>query len=150
AVRAGSTKVPEVNLSLADPAHVATPTTFPITTPDASGCLHMIGAGTQNTVYAERVRSFDWSNMFSRLHGAAFIRQLGEKCREAYEFTLIDSRTGIADTAGIATILLPDRVVLCFTPNRQSVLGIRAIADSIAASRSSLRLLPVVTRVEKG
>jgi Tetratricopeptide repeat/CobQ/CobB/MinD/ParA nucleotide binding domain len=145
-----STDIQEFDLSLADPAHVATPTSFPIEGTGEAGCLHMIGAGTQNTVYADRVRNFDWAGTFSRLGGAAFIRRFAEKCRAAYEFTLIDSRTGIADTAGIATILLPDRVVLCFTPNRQSVLGIRAIGDSIAVARPSLRLLPVVTRVEKG
>jgi tetratricopeptide (TPR) repeat protein len=137
-------------LSLADPGHVATATSFPTEGPDATGCLHMIGAGMQNSAYADRVRTFDWAALFSRLDGAAFIKCLGEKCRTAYDFTLIDSRTGIADTAGITTVLLPDRVVLCFTPNRQSVLGIRAIGESIQAARPSLRLLPVVARVEKG
>src|SRR5882757_874711 len=48
------------SLSLADPAHVATPTRFPLEGPGASGCLHMVGAGTQNIVYADRVRNFDW------------------------------------------------------------------------------------------
>jgi len=104
----------------------------------------------QNTVYADRVRNFDWAAMFSRLDGATFVRSFGKACRDAYDFTLIDSRTGIADSAGIATILLPDRVVLCFTPNRQSVLGVRAIGDSILRARPKQRLLPVVTRVEKG
>jgi hypothetical protein len=136
-------------LSLADPAHIATHTSFPIKSPGA-GCLHIIGAGMQNTVYADRVRNFDWAGMFTRLDGATFIKQFGEQCRRAYDFTLVDSRTGIADTAGIATILLPTRVVLCFTPNRQSVLGIRAIGESILAAQPELRLLPMVTRVEKG
>jgi cellulose biosynthesis protein BcsQ len=151
AARTGSTEGGDFNpLSLADPAHVATPTSFPMERPGTTGCLHMVGAGMQNAVYADRVRSFDWAAMFSRLDGATFIRQFGEKCRTTYDFTLIDSRTGIADAAGIATIVLPDRVVLCFTPNRQSVLGVRAIGESIMAARPSLRLLPVVTRVEKG
>ncbi|MCI0348458.1 MAG: tetratricopeptide repeat protein, partial [Acidobacteriales bacterium] len=118
--------------------------------PDTRGCLHMVGAGKQNTAYADRVRSFDWAAMFSHIGGADFIKRFGKNCRTTYDFTLIDSRTGIADTAGIATILLPDRVVLCFTPNRQSVLGIRAIGESLMAARPLLRLLPVVTRVEKG
>jgi tetratricopeptide (TPR) repeat protein len=137
-------------LSLADPTHVATPADLPLEGPDKRGCLHIIGAGMQNTVYADRVRNFDWAALFSHLDGASFVRRFGEKCRSAYDFTLIDSRTGIADTAGIATIVLPDRVVLCFTPNRQSVLGIRSIGESIMSSRPDLRLLPVVTRVEKG
>jgi tetratricopeptide (TPR) repeat protein len=137
-------------LSLADPAHVASLTSFPVEGHEPPGCLHMIGAGIQNRVYAERVRSFDWAEMFSRLKGAEFVKRFGEKCRGTYDFTLIDSRTGIADTAGIATIVLPSVVVLCFTPNRQNVLGIRAIAESIVAARPQLRLLPVVTRVEKG
>jgi hypothetical protein len=131
-------------LSLADPAHVVVPTSFP------GGVLDFIGAGAQNPIYADRVRGFDWGAMFSRLDGAAFVKRFGENCRNEYEFTLIDSRTGIADIAGVATISLPDRVVLCFTANRQSVLGTRAIGDSIRQVRASLSLLPVVMRVEKG
>jgi tetratricopeptide (TPR) repeat protein len=137
-------------LSLADPAHVAIRTNFFVEGPGERGHLDFIGAGTQNSAYADRVRNFDWSAMFTRLSGAAFVARFGERCREAYDFTLIDSRTGIADTAGIATIALPDRIVLCFTPNRQSVLGIRAIGESILAAQQGLRLVPVVTRVEKG
>jgi hypothetical protein len=137
-------------LSLADPAHAATPTSFQAEGAGKHGCLHIIGAGMQNAIYGDRVRGFNWGEMFSRLKGEEFVRRFGKKCRERYEYTLIDSRTGIADTAGIATITLPDRVVLCFTPNRQSVLGVRAVGDSIMKARPSLRLLPVVTRVEKG
>jgi tetratricopeptide (TPR) repeat protein len=137
-------------LSLADPAHVAIRTSYRAEKSGERGHLDFIGAGMQNNVYSDRARTFDWPAMFSRLDGAAFISRFGERCREAYDFTLIDSRTGIADTAGIATIVLPDRVVLCFTPNRQSVLGIRAVGESILAARPQLRLLPIATRVEKG
>jgi MinD-like ATPase involved in chromosome partitioning or flagellar assembly len=139
-------------MSLADPAHAVIRTTLRLDrrTKTETGRLDFIGAGLQSPAYADRVRNFDWAAMFSRLEGAKFIRAFGERCRQEYEFTLIDSRTGIADTAGITTILLPDRVVLCFTPNRQSVLGVQAIGASIAEARPLLRLLPVVTRVEKG
>ena len=59
--RIGSTDIHEFDLSLADPAHVAIPTNFPIEGTSASGCLHMVGAGIQNSVYADRVRNFDLS-----------------------------------------------------------------------------------------
>lgn len=60
-------------LSLADPAHVVIPTSFSAEGLGRQGNLHLVGAGMQNTVYADRVRSFDWAAMFSRLDGAAFI-----------------------------------------------------------------------------
>jgi hypothetical protein len=67
---------------------------------------------------------------------------------------LIDSRTGVSDTAGICTMQLPDTVVACFTLNRQSIEGVAAVLRSIRAFRSGsidgskIGLFPLATRIE--
>ncbi len=67
---------------------------------------------------------------------------------------LIDSRTGVADTAGICTSQLPDALVLCLVYNRQSIEGTAAIARSIKDARKSqkkpsLKMEFVPSRVEE-
>jgi hypothetical protein len=37
---------------------------------------------------------------------------------------LIDSRTGLTDIRGICTMLMPEKLVVVFTPNRQSLTGV--------------------------
>jgi hypothetical protein len=67
---------------------------------------------------------------------------------------LIDSRTGLSDTAGICTSLMPDRLVAVFTPNRQSLQGVTEIVRHAIVYRggsSDLRRLlvfPLASRVE--
>jgi MinD-like ATPase involved in chromosome partitioning or flagellar assembly len=98
------------------------------------GCLHFIGAGKQDQTYSEKVRGLDWQYFYDTFGGQTFISELIDGAREHYDHILIDSRTGVADTAGICTVQLPDHVVLCFVYNRQSIEGTAAIAKSIRAS----------------
>src|SRR4029077_15797404 len=69
-------------------------------------------------------------------------------------YVLIDSRTGISDTAGICTVQMPDDLVTCFTLNRQSIAGCEAAARSAVSQRgqrgerAKLRVWPLPTRVE--
>jgi hypothetical protein len=118
---------------------------------DKGGCLDLLCAGEQVSAYASRFRDFDWRALYERQGGGAFIDALAERLRGQYDFVLIDSRTGVADTSGICTVHLPDEVVLCFTYNRQSVKGVAAVARSIQLQRTPpLRIWPVPMRVEKG
>jgi hypothetical protein len=41
---------------------------------------------------------------------------LGANHAFAVEYVLTDSRTGISDVSGICTMLLPDKLVVVFTP----------------------------------
>lgn len=135
-------------LAFANAQRHAVPLEFPF--PDPKSCLHFLGAGRQEAAYATRVRNFDWSAFYARLDGQGFIEKLSERFREQYDYVLVDSRTGVADTSGICTMQIPDTVVLCFTYNRQSMRGVEAVGKSIRAQRkSSVRLLPVAMRVEK-
>jgi hypothetical protein len=55
---------------------------------------------------------------------------------EEYDYVLIDSRTGITDISGICTVQMPDKVVLCFSYNNQSIDGTAAVISAISAQRT--------------
>lgn len=109
--------------------------------------LDFVPAGRQGEAYASRVNSFDWQDFYGRLGGGAFLDAVKQKMREDYDYVLVDSRTGVSDTAGICTVQLPDTLVVCFTLNTQSIEGAAAVAESVAAQRG-LPVFPVATRIE--
>ncbi|HEX7857799.1 MAG TPA: division plane positioning ATPase MipZ [Sphingobium sp.] len=101
----------------------------------SKGCLHLLGAGRQDDQYSDKVGGLDWANFYARFDGETFIERLIDWARGRYSHILIDSRTGVADTAGICTAQLPDAVVMCVVYNRQSIEGSAAIARSIVKAR---------------
>ena len=119
----------------------------------AGGYIDFIGAGRQDGAYSERVNSFDWKR-FYEIGGARMLTEAKAHLRERYDWTLIDSRTGVSDTSGICTIQMPDILVAFFTLNRQSVEGVTAILRSIRAFRnptvdgSKIDFFPIATRIE--
>jgi cellulose biosynthesis protein BcsQ len=119
----------------------------------SGGHIDFICAGQQNATYSQRVNTFDWKR-FYEIGGATLIKQAKERLGKRYNWVLIDSRTGVSDTSGICTMEMPDTVVACFTLNRQSIEGVRAILTSIREFRSStvdgskIAFFPVATRIE--
>lgn len=118
------------------------------------GQLDLLPAGLQNASYATRVNSFNWDNFYERLGGGTFLEALRASMLREYEYVLVDSRTGVSDTSGICTVQLPDKIVVCFTLNRQSIEGAASVAQSIVeararSGRSGTQVFPVPTRVEK-
>ena len=64
---------------------------------------------------------------------------------QRYSHCLIDSRTGLTDTGGICTALLPHKLVVVFTPNRQSIEGLVNVAKQVSKyRRASENLRPLV------
>ncbi|MGH9337534.1 MAG: MinD/ParA family ATP-binding protein, partial [Vicinamibacteria bacterium] len=118
------------------------------------GTIDFVPAGQQDHAYAERVTTFDWRGFYQDLGGGVVFEALKRKLREDYDYVLIDSRTGISDSAGICTVQLPDDLVVMFTLNRQSILGASAAATSAFEQRRKptgepgLRVWPVPTRVD--
>src|SRR5262249_10912066 len=91
-----------------------------------------------------------WPSFYERLGGGAFLDALGHNMRQNYDYILIDSRTGLSDSAGVCTVQLPDIVVNCFTLSTQSVDGAVAVARPVRGQRDRqpVRVLPVPMRVE--
>jgi len=118
------------------------------------GSLELIGAGRQGPAYSQSVNSFHWDDFYSKSGGGVFLERVKELLRQEYDYILIDSRTGLIDTAGICTIQMPDDLVLCLTLNRQNIEGAEAVGRSASQARRKpsgapgLRVWPVAMRVE--
>lgn len=118
------------------------------------GTIDLVPAGRQGMGYAERVSSFSWTDFYEKLGGGVLLEALKRELRRDYDYVLIDSRTGVSDTAGICTVQMPDDLVVCFTLNQQSTKGAAAVADSAWTQRlkptgePGLRIWPVPTRIE--
>jgi cellulose biosynthesis protein BcsQ/Tfp pilus assembly protein PilF len=115
------------------------------------GTLDFIPAGRQGPSYSTRVNSFNWQHFYDQIGGGALLEYVKESLRDEYDFILIDSRTGVSDTAGICTVQMPDALVVCFTLNNQSIDGASSVAESVVKQREKsggIRIFPVPTRIE--
>jgi len=118
---------------------------------DISG-LYILKAGRIDENYSSKINSFSWEKLFNRSPWLlpAFVKNLTSK----YNYVFIDSRTGLTDISGICTMLLPEKLVVVFTPNRQSLVGALNIIDRAIHYRKQsndlrpLTVFPFVSRVE--
>lgn len=104
----------------------------------AGGKIDLLPAGRQTESYGHKVSAFDWQTFYDRLGGGGFLDALRERMRAEYDWVLIDSRTGVSDTAGICTVQMPDALVVCFTYNNQSIQGTAAIAAAAGRQQAAL------------
>jgi hypothetical protein len=115
-----------------------------------TGSIFLLGPGRQDEAYADKVGSFNWPNFYDRLGGGAFVEAVKQNMAEHFDYVLVDSRTGLSDTAGICTVQLPDMLVNCFTCSTQSIVGAAAIADSVLRQRAEpIKIWPVPMRAEE-
>ncbi|MEW9550025.1 FxSxx-COOH system tetratricopeptide repeat protein [Nonomuraea sp. NPDC050783] len=130
-----------------EPRAVPLEWTFP-----RNGGLDFVSAGQQNRDYAALISTFDWDNFYDRFDGGRFLDALRDNIKSAYDYCLIDSRTGLSDIADICTIQMPDVLVDCFTMSDQGIDGAAKVARSICDRHSTreIRILPVPMRVDDG
>ncbi len=122
-------------------------------TTTGSSQIDLLRAGwPEDESYAERLTRFDWDALYER--APYLFKALAAILCERYRYILIDSRTGLSDTSGICTALLPEKLVLVFTPNRQSLDGALARARAAVTYRRQaddlrpLVIYPLASRVE--
>lgn len=103
--------------------------------------------------YSALLQSFDWGDFFSVENGGNHLENLRKQWHDDFDFVLIDSRTGLSDSSGICTILMPDILIPMFTANYQSLFGIRDIVKYIQTARQkldvdrmALTVLPIPSR----
>src|SRR5262249_33510797 len=114
--------------------------------------LSLIKAGLFDDGYPRRASEFAWDDLFHATVG--LFEGFADFLRAHFEYVLIDSRTGISDTSGICTMLLPDKLVVVFTPNQQSLTGIENLVRKAVAYRKGspdgrpLTVFPLLSRVE--
>jgi hypothetical protein len=114
--------------------------------------LHLLKAGAFDEAYARKVAGYDWQGLYA---GSPYLlRALSARLADLYDWVLIDSRTGLTDTSGICTMLMPDTLVAVFTPNRQSLEGVLDLVRDATRYRSAsddlrpLRVYPLPSRIE--
>ncbi|MFJ5922955.1 FxSxx-COOH system tetratricopeptide repeat protein [Kitasatospora sp. NPDC092948] len=114
------------------------------------GRIDLVPAGQQNRDYS--VARLDWDLLYERYQGRRFIQSLRADMKRRYDYVLIDSRTGLTDTADICTVEMPDDLVVCFTLSDQSIDGASRIARVIEDRYGDrdIRILPVPMRIDEG
>jgi cellulose biosynthesis protein BcsQ len=103
--------------------------------------LDVISAGRRSSDYQQRLQKLDWRSLYHDHEIGQHINRLLDEWREAYDYVLIDSATGMNDMVDVCTILMPDVLVLMLTPNDENIDGVRRIYDRAIHVRAKL---PVV------
>ncbi|WP_254897905.1 FxSxx-COOH system tetratricopeptide repeat protein [Kitasatospora sp. NA04385] len=114
------------------------------------GRIDLVPAGQRNRDYS--VARLDWDLLYERYEGRRFIQSLRADMKRRYDYVLIDSRTGLTDTADICTVEMPDDLVVCFTLSDQSIDGASRIARVIEDRYGDrdIRIMPVPMRIDEG
>jgi MinD-like ATPase involved in chromosome partitioning or flagellar assembly len=98
--------------------------------------ITLIPAGdVKSSEYWKKLSSINWYDLlYENSSGLAFLLDLKEKIKNEYspDYLLIDSRTGISETSGIALSLLADEVVVMAANNRENLDGAKRILKSVA------------------
>jgi hypothetical protein len=89
--------------------------------------LSLLKAGSFDDRYSFRINTFNWENLYKR--SPYLFSSLAENLRRRYKYVLIDSRTGYTDISRICTTIMPQKLVIVFTPNRQNYGGVLEIVQ---------------------
>jgi len=114
--------------------------------------LSLMTAGKSDNLYPNRVNTFNWENLFNANPGliSGFASYLSKK----YKHVLIDSRTGFTDISSICTALMPEKLIVVFTPNLQSLTGVLELIENVTSYRRNsddlrpLSVFPLPSRIE--
>lgn len=122
---------------------------------DQGSPLYLMRAGRFDASYSERLALMHWDLLFDAC--PALFRCFADSLARHFRYVLVDSRTGRTDSAGICTTLLPRKLVVVFTPNRQSLEGVQALVTRATEYRRShedeqrpLLIYPLPSRIEMG
>ena len=117
--------------------------------------VSLLHCGDEAPDYVQCVRTLSWHQFFEKKRGGAVLDEWRSEWKRSYDFTLIDSRTGITDSGGICTVFLPDIVVLVFAANDQSfsrgveiALGVQEARRGLAVPRPPVAVLPLPGRFD--
>jgi cellulose biosynthesis protein BcsQ len=120
--------------------------------PEVLPGVDFIKAGEFDAMYAELVSTFNWVGFYSQFGNV--IETFRNLIASKYAYCLIDSRTGFTDISGICTMLMPEKLVMVFTPSRQSLSGVIDLAVRATAYRRAsddfrpLSVFPLPSRIE--
>ncbi|MBL7492344.1 TIR domain-containing protein [Frankia sp. AgB1.9] len=146
-------------LSIFHEANLADLTTFRAnyTTRTGSGGVQIdfMPAGMSDAFsYSQDLYGIDWKYIRDHLGGDGFLNALRAEMKRHYNFVLIDSRTGMTESALVTTTWLADAVALLFSSNSQNIERTTNIAGWIRGLSANIPreidILPVPSRLETG
>ena len=114
--------------------------------------LDLMPAGGYSSGYLRRVAEFDWAEFWDKYPAA--MHAFREVLASRYAFVLVDSRTGHGDISGLCSSVLPEKLVIVFSLNRQNLDGVFDIVEQSVAFRSRsddirpLTVFPLAGRIE--
>jgi tetratricopeptide (TPR) repeat protein/cellulose biosynthesis protein BcsQ len=124
-----------------------------VTRVDHSSQLYLMRAGRFDASYPDRLAAMQWDELFYNC--PALYRCFADRLSRHFRHVLIDSRNGRTDSAGVCTILLPRKLVLVFTPSRQSLDGLQELVSRATTYRRShedeqrpLLIYPLPSRID--
>ncbi|MBY0556741.1 MAG: hypothetical protein K2P77_06025, partial [Burkholderiaceae bacterium] len=88
---------------------------------DEGSQLYLMPAGRLDEHYSERLAGLDWEAMFQRC--PALFRCFAAQLAGHFRHVLVDAASGVAETAGLCTTLLPRKLVVLFGAERSSLEG---------------------------
>ncbi len=115
----------------------------------ADGRLDVLFSARQDREFGPSLSSLDWDNFYGNQSRGAFLDALAADMRHHYDYTLIDSLSGMNDLVDILTVQIPDVLVDCFTFNAQNIRDAAGMIQSMRERYQGrhVRILPVPMRV---
>ena len=114
--------------------------------------LFLMTAGRFDDVYPTRVNTFNWEELF--LQNPSLIPGFANYLAQNFKYVLIDSRTGFTDISSVCTSLMPEKLIVVFTPNKQSLTGVLGLVEHVTNYRKNsddlrpLVIFPLPSRIE--
>lgn len=114
----------------------------------ANGTLDYLSAGQASSQYPPAY----WEKFYQRMDTLQqFIEALRADMKRNYDYVLIDSQTGLNDTASICAEVIPDVVVACFVLSGHSIDMTAEFARAMREAernRRHIRVLPVPMKID--
>lgn len=121
------------------------------------GAIHLLPAGAApSPEYWRKLSQINWHDLFygGEARGVALFLELKAQIEEQLrpDFLLIDARTGITEIGGVATTILPEKVVCLLLNNRENLEGARAVLRSFRRAprfpeAPPIDIVPVLSRL---
>lgn len=114
--------------------------------------LSLMTAGKFDGLYSTRVNTFNWEDLFN--NNPDLISGFANYLTKKFKYVLIDSRTGYTDISNVCTALMPEKLIVVFTPNRQSLDGVLGMVKNVTEYRRKsddlrpLVIFPLPSRIE--
>jgi len=102
---------------------------------DDSRPLYLMRAGAFEDSYGERAAAADWEGLFAA--SPSLFRCFAEHLSRRFGHVLVASRGGRSAAVSVCTSLLPDRLLMLFSPGRRSLDGACGVVRRAIEYRSS-------------